>query len=100
MKQSNLVKQFSDEIEEIGELLNHDPAYEKLPQCMAAAATKLQAQSLQIYTALKEGRLTLEEFEILQYWHKLATAKLKYVKELEQIQRNWRNRNENHEANL
>lgn len=80
--------------DEISRLLNHDPSYKNLPENLKKAEQKLQEQALTVHTALKEGLISSYEWDVLNYCYRLSVAKHKFLKETEQIEREWREKHE------
>lgn len=80
--------------DEISRLLNHDASYKGLPENLKKAEQKLQEQALTVTTALKEGLISSNEWDVLNYCYRLSLAKHKYLKETEKIEREWRERHE------
>ena len=86
--------------DEISRLLNHDASYKDMPKCLKSAEQKLQQQSLMISTALKDGQINGEEWDVLTYCYRLSVAKHKFLKETEKIEREWREKHEKDKTNL
>lgn len=80
--------------DEIFRLLNHDASYKDMPKCLSVAEQKLPEQDLRIRSALEDGLITSYEWDVLNYCYRLSLSKHKYLKETEQIEREWREKYE------